>query len=146
MKKEKKLINLDFLNFEIFPNTESSTFHIKENRNKDIVVASKSISEEEMNFLDQVIKAVGKKIDTDVFVIKNLNLIPYKQLTDLLSFKKLLVFGMQPKEIGLQVSINPYQIFSFDKRLILFCHSLNDISRDNNKKKQLWEKLQIMFN
>lgn len=145
MKKDKKNVNPGFYKFEIYPHSEQSKINIKGNSNKSIVVILKNASKEDINFLEKVFKAVGKNLETDVFVINDSNLILYKNLIDFVTFEKLLVFGAQPKEIGLHLNIIPYQLVPFQKRTLLFCHSLEVISEDSNKKKQLWEKLQIMF-
>jgi len=88
---------------------------------------------------------VGKNLTEEVCVINTSVTIPYKELIKNFNFKKVLIFGIRPQEIGLHLNINIYQTLIFQKVQFLFSDNLEVIANDLPKKKKLWEQLKKMF-
>jgi len=146
MKTENKNNpSADFFDFEIYPISDLKDISNEAEANKSVVVLLKGASQEEIDLLGKIFKAVGKNLETDGCLLNSTSPPTYKGVTDAIDFQKLLVFGIAPKDIGLHLKVKTYQLIPFQNRQLLFSHSLKVIMSDLNKKKMLWGQLQLMF-
>ncbi len=60
-------------------------------------------------------------------------------------YQKIIVFGLEPKSIGLNMPYHPYKINQLEDRKLLFSHTLGELKIDDKKKGILWKSLQVMF-
>ena len=141
----EKYPSTDFFNFEVYPFPKSSDWQLKNPTNVKIAVLLQNASEDDLVLLAKIFKAVGKDSKEDVLCINDSNVVAYKDLIAQHDVEKILVFGMQPKTIGLHLKCSIYQIIRFQEREIIFAHSLAEIASDLNKKKQFWSQLQVLF-
>ena len=58
--------------------------------------------------------------------------------------KHLMVFGLNPKELGLQIEAALYDLVQINNKKILFSHALNDL-KERERKVALWSALKGMF-
>lgn len=135
----------DFFDFETYLLPQDELLSLEQNPSKTILIYLKGAKEEEIQFLGKVLKAVNRDIEKDTYLINDLDTPTLKTINKLVDFTKVLVFGMNPKEIGLHVRINPYQLFSFQDKQFLFSQSLNTIANNVEQKKIFWAQLQLMF-
>lgn len=56
-----------------------------------------------------------------------------------------LVFGVPPKQAGLNVQVNFYQPFQFGGTTFLFSEKLSLLEPDRDRKGKLWNALKIIF-
>lgn len=60
-------------------------------------------------------------------------------------FKNILVFGITPDQLGLNIEFKLYDILHFEKYRMLVCDSITEIRTVVQKKQMLWARLQEMF-
>ncbi len=134
----------DFLDFDIYPSmtkieTDSIVFNIK-----SVVILTKDAKEEDLIFLDKIMTAIGKKKE-EIAIINQKNIPPFRLLNQKQKINFLLVFGLQPKAIGLQIAPVFYKFFLFQNTKILLANSLPEIAKNDRYKKTLWRQMQQMF-
>ena len=133
-----------FFDFEIYSGLNyAENPHCEEQ--KSIAVLMKNASEADLLFLSKILAAVKLDIDKDILLINSSSLPAFNQFKKVPSIDKLLVFGILPAEIGLHFKVKPYSLIDFNNFSFLFVHALKDISEDVNKKKMLWQQLQVLF-
>lgn len=59
--------------------------------------------------------------------------------------KQILVFGISPIDIGLNISVRLYHLLNIGDKRIIFSHGLPTITQKPEYKKPLWEALQQAF-
>jgi hypothetical protein len=62
-----------------------------------------------------------------------------------LPYQRLVVFGLKPKEIGLNIEYIPHFVLSMDAHSIIFTSGLSSMVSDQKLKTQLWTNLQQML-
>lgn len=134
-----------FYDFEVYKITEDCSWKEKINKDRSIVVVVKHANSANLNLLNKIFKAVGKDMTAEVCVINTTTDIVYKDLVPLFDLRKVLVFGLSPKDFGLHINIDIYQTIVFQKVQFLFSDNLETIANNLPKKKQLWAQLQAMF-
>jgi len=56
--------------------------------------------------------------------------------------KRVLSFGIAPKDIGLQIAAGAYRIIDMENLRIVFSHKISDLNADKQKKIKLWNAIQ----
>jgi hypothetical protein len=111
---------------------------------KDVLIIMKmsDSSEQNMVFLSKILAALKLEInDCDILRIENATMVG-KMLRD---YKKVLVFGIYPDILGLNIEISPYRVFYLEDSSILFAHGLQKLISEVELKNTLWKCLQLMF-
>jgi hypothetical protein len=95
--------------------------------------------------LGGIAKALGLNFENDIelFLFDKEN--PTNIASSLGNFKKVLIFGVNPKAIGLQMDAKIYKIFSFEAFSLLVAHPVTKIAEDIKTKQILWKILQTMY-
>ena len=110
-----------------------------------VAVALEEASGGEMETLQKMIAAIRYDIKEDVTILR----IPSGQqfpLTALeMGWQDLLVFGLSPASVGLQIEHLQEKILFLESRKALFSPSLREINSSIPKKQALWRLLQEMF-
>ena len=110
-----------------------------------VAVALEEASGGEMETLQKMIAAIRYDINEDVTILR----IPSGQqfpLTALeMGWQDLLVFGLSPASVGLQIEHLQEKILFLESRKALFSPSLREINSSIPKKQALWRLLQEMF-
>lgn len=89
---------------------------------------------------------VDIKYDIAIIILQNSHKnIESKNWINKQSKQHVLVFGISPQQIGLQINHIAYKPIKLFESTILFCHSLNAIHLDISLKKLLWKVLQEAF-
>lgn len=102
-----------------------------------------NIDSEENILLNKILEAVGLSI-AKTFVISKPNL-GLNLLWRYLTVNKCLIFGIDTKELGLHINMEPYQPTTFNNKIVLLSNGIEDLKKHPEKKKQLWKALQNMF-
>lgn len=120
------------------------------NRSKiTILVENASVtflSDQELLFLTGILSAC--KFTLEDIGLVNLYKTPainYQQILEQLAPKKILMLGVSPKIINLPFDIPLFQVQKFDGCIYLCAPTLAELENDRNAKKQLWLKLQEIF-
>ncbi|HMP31675.1 MAG TPA: hypothetical protein PKD85_18885 [Saprospiraceae bacterium] len=95
--------------------------------------------------LSGIAKALGLSLEQDI----ELFLFERDQPTNLGSvmhnFEKVLIFGVNPRQIGLQIDAKIYKIYMFENFKLTIAHPLSTIANDIKTKQVLWKILQNMY-
>lgn len=97
------------------------------------------------NLMDKIAASVGLSLENDVqtlFVLEDV------QLSYTLSQKPeqiIVVFGPAPKQLGLNLEKQLYQITQLNGHTFLFSDSLSTITTDQQAKRALWSALKALF-
>ena len=123
---------------------------------KSVVFLFRSTPEsysELVEFLGKITKAVGLDLLKDTCFMglpEGINL-HYNQIKKEFEFKKIIVFGTTPQQLGLLFNCIPYQIINHRSQSFLFADPLSAIfeERQSGGKQmsgKLWKALKEMFN
>jgi hypothetical protein len=129
------------------PELDTKTYNISGEGRRGLLCITDSDSfgpDEEMT-LKRLIAAIKFDFQNDIFFLKvnkgqsfSVGILP-------VSYKDMIVFGVLPDQLGLNIDYKWYEILLFDQTRILLSESISDINKFPQKKQQLWVKLQQMF-
>lgn len=110
-----------------------------------VAIAQEDASGVEMETLRKMIAAIRYDMEEDAVILA----IPTGSQFPLSSWDKewkdLLVFGLTPSVLGLQIENLQEKILVLENKRALFCPSLKEINGSIPKKQTLWRLLQEMF-
>jgi hypothetical protein len=113
-----------------------------------VVVSHQSLPflpDEELNFLTNVLAACKLSM-ADIGIINNHKVEPVDVLSMIQSeAKQVLLFGVEPLEIGLPINFPPFQLQPFNNRTYLHAPALSQIENDKALKARLWSALKVLF-
>ena len=151
MSKENDISFFDFLDFEVFalPDKKSDLLN-KNNAPKAniLVVYFNDKNDNELDvLLQKIFAAVNLEINKDIILLKTTTEEKYSfnEIQEKMSVNDLLFFGVKPSNFGLNYSIEPYHPLAINNLRILLLNSLEEISKDVNKKKALWSCIKEMY-
>lgn len=111
-----------------------------------VVLKNKDWLEDNQNLLNKMLKAI-KLEDHDVQIIPltavqhfSLSSIPYT-----LAKKTILIFGLTPAEIQLNIRATKYQLTKLEQATLIFSDSLTSLIEKPALKKPLWQSLQAAY-
>ena len=139
----------DFLNFDLYPLNDNldDANTIYNNDARQTLIVIRNTDEQHLEFLSKILSAIKYDMTQDVVLIA-INpdaAIHLTQLTKTYDVFNILLFGIQPKDIGLNGQIPNYYPISINEKRILVADALAKISTNQSKKKDLWTALQRMF-
>lgn len=112
---------------------------------KKIFVAIKKADNDvaNMELLSKIMAALKFSLEADcqIFEVEDEVHIS-NQIKD---YQKILIFGIEPAALGLNMNYQPYKINYLEGRTIIFSHALSELKVDDKKKSVLWKALQVMF-
>jgi hypothetical protein len=112
-----------------------------------VVVSAQYFSPEETAFLEKVLNAAKINLSNDVLLLQKNEAEPVS-IAPVLQAKNpqfVLVFGLAPADIGLQLQHQLYQPDHFYRSTWLWANDLPAIAVDRNLKTKLWTALQQLF-
>lgn len=111
-----------------------------------IVVQSGEKNETQLNdFLSKILAAIDINLSTSVHLLAldiSSRIYIHKLLSAANGGKIILCFGISPRDLGLAVTEQLYEIIHLNGHDFLFCDNLGAIYSDANKKRALWEVIQ----
>ncbi len=98
-------------------------------------------------FLTKVLSAARLNLDQDALFVELPAGQPIGLLMDIRQKKPdhILIFGVEAAQLGLNMTILPYQPFVFRHMTFLFADALPVLEQNKEKKTQLWTALKSMF-
>lgn len=110
-----------------------------------VVVDESAFGTEEETMLNNMISAIkfDPKSDISKLILKQGQSIILSNLQR--DFNNILVFGVIPEQLGLNIEYKLYDILHFEKCRMLICDSIIEIKTVIQKKQLLWSRLQEMF-
>lgn len=111
-----------------------------------IILSNEDHSQEvSQKTLAGIIKALALNSETDVELITVEKSNPLNIGESMNLFKNILIFGINPKTIGLQMDAKVYKIYTFENFKMVIAHPLSFIANDLKTKQGLWKILQSMY-
>lgn len=110
-----------------------------------VVVDESAFGTEEETMLNNMISAIkfDPKSDISKLILKQGQSVILSNLQR--DFNNILVFGVIPEQLGLNIEYKLYDILHFEKCRMLICDSIIEIKTVIQKKQLLWSRLQEMF-
>ena len=114
---------------------------------KTIVVLHESESATtDQELLFKMLKAVKRSVDeTQIIVLSDENMGNVGSLLALDQLEQIIVFGLLPQDVGLNVKAKLYRSFQMQGKQLIFSHGLVTLNQKPEYKKPLWEALQKAF-
>jgi hypothetical protein len=144
-------VNPYFYDFDIYQSLDTdipADLFLGQNQKKLLVIVSVSdFTDENKAFLSKVLGAVKYDMLTDALVL----VLPKDKsfgINKLISNEKLseiLIFGQNPKDLGLSIETFLYAPFNIAGKSFLIAHPLEKIKLSTEYKKNLWSALQNLF-
>ncbi len=151
MKSYETPLLADFLDFDIYPHlSQDNSLNLIHNGNaKNMLIVINDSDLNNIEFLSKILKAIQFDIEKDVILWalppkKMFNLTHLRKNTPN-SIDKILLFDVLPERLSLQFKLPIYFITKINDTTFLSSDSLSSISKNQAKKKQLWEALQQLF-
>lgn len=96
--------------------------------------------------LNKILKAVDSAPERTLIFDFEHQKVLFKQLTRMNTPERILLFGMDPLQVGLQTFFERYRPYKFMGKTLLFADDLGSISADKNLKNKLWTALKEIYN
>ena len=144
---------MQFFDFQIFPQIDSEKLlnSASGSNQKNLLLVLKKLSPDKrlelLELLSKILKAVHYDLEKDALLIEltEKDAFSFVRFQTKTMIEKMIVFGIEPKNCGLNLSIKLYQEKHFQNWSFLFANDLQEIALDKNKKALLWNALKIMF-
>jgi DNA polymerase III psi subunit len=107
-----------------------------------VLLKKKDSKMENIELIKNILKPLQLTLENIQMEILEENVILGKSLP---TYEKIICFGINPSEIGLNINFRAYTIHPMGKTKMLFSHALNDLAPNAEYKKLLWQSLQLMF-
>jgi len=132
-------------------NHDSELKWLGENRKNILIIARYSeavyIPDNELSFLTGILGACKLSLaDVSIINLNNHSGLLYKGLLTQLKSKTIILFGVEPTELGLPINFPHFQVQTFDNCTFLFSPMLKDLENDKMLKSKLWFCLKKIFN
>lgn len=113
------------------------------------IILQKTDLERYQQLLEKILAAVHLDMNQDVYLVSTDELkgFPLYTLLDKdTSDHTILIFGLTPQQLGLNLRSDRYRVRNLLGHKIIFVGALQDIQGDQQEKKQLWEILKTFVN
>ena len=142
-----------FSNTDVY-DIKDSTEGLRVNKNDiresqiSILLHKEDHSDESMDFLSNILKAIGFDINTDctVRIFDEDELVSISKVLFLDKSKYILSFGIAASQFDSQAAIAKEQWNHFDSFSLIVSNKLDDIKNNINLKRNLWVELKKVFN
>ncbi len=142
------------INIFVFPENQDQALRLAGQNKKAVLIIFRAgeMSDQLLPFLGKVLGALQLDLEEDTHHIDITTHAPisFSLLSSRHAYKKAIIFGVQPEELGLRINARPYLPFRLGGTHFLFADELKDIyqERQEGKKKMaasLWKALQSIF-
>jgi len=140
-------LNPEYFDFDLFEIPTVKELAISGNNCATLaIITSKADFNNHKELLSKILGAIDLDLEKDVCQILLENAEPIL-ISNLLpkEIQYLLVFGLNPSQIGFNASFKAYHLYSSETYKILLSHSLTKLSENQNFKKSLWASLRNEF-
>lgn len=112
---------------------------------KMLFLINEELNEEATIFLSKVAAAIGFNFESEVQVVQinDNDAFPIRNFKQK-NIKVVLLFGIFPKQLELNIDFAPYRVISFSNQKLIFSHSITQVMPKVEYKKQLWEGLKSL--
>lgn len=135
--------SLFYFNDDVFIQTNNQEYYGK-NKSNIILLSSNKFLKDDFELLSKILAALKLSLD-DVALLDNKAFLNMDFIKDL-NPKKIILFGINPFEIGLKdIVSNTYEIVELDKIRLMQAERFSFYHTDASKKKALWFSLQKLL-
>ncbi len=127
---------------------KSNTKTHGENKRQIAFIVLKEHYEDHHELLHKIIAAVGLNVNTDIRIIEMLDSSGRLTLNELYResiSKHFFVFGLNQSQLGIQSEIQPHQPKVSENYVLHLSYGLDQLSSNQELKKQLWGYLKKIF-
>ncbi|MFZ1751661.1 MAG: hypothetical protein WAU01_15790 [Saprospiraceae bacterium] len=110
-----------------------------------IILDQKSQNEPNLAILSKMMSAIKYDLDEDVHLLFLDSKSTISLGASAISYHDLIVFGIEPPQLGIHVEYEVGKILNFEHSRVLFCEHFEIVIPDHQKKNHLWKNLQNMF-
>ena len=111
-----------------------------------ILISSNEKTNDNIQLLRNILKAIHLNYEEDIHLIQIEDHTDYMLNAYIHKYspKHIILFGLKPNSLGLNMDIVLYRLTNINNAQWLFADPLNDISVNKSLKKALWEALQLL--
>ena len=138
-----------FLDFKIISlsDTQKLIGQCTGNADKGIFISYPTNDEPMIDFLAKILSAVKLDLHSDVLILRKTpnNDFSFSSFSQEINIQKVILFGIHPQAIGLQINYQKYHPIKLNDCLFVFADELTAISANQQLKKLLWNALKEVF-
>lgn len=149
---EQTILAKDELRATVHTSTGPYRFLGKNQRNVSVIARythDPYIPEQDLEFLTKLLSACKLNLGDVAIINDSVQAVKFQKLNEELAPKYVLMFGLEPSELGLPLSFPQLKPQSFSNCNFLFIPPIGELLPDNPEvretKKKLWESLKKMF-
>ena len=134
---------LSFFDYPVYNIPEHDLLGIDIRSELNIIIHDHEYDEAEEILLDKILASVGQSKEKS-----SLHLIGTEQIKLNMSQSNSLIlcFGVDPKQLGLNIDPSPYILKTVNKQTFLFSHTLKELPNHTGYRKALWSALKKFYN
>ena len=139
---------LDYKVFAVSDVGEINEMITGENQKRILIVVLTENNPEMNAFLEKILSAIKIQLQTDCLILRGDNATDFPSFSNILRtfpIEKTIVFGFKPADLGLSFETPQYFITEIKEFKFLFVDALSVIFNTIDRKKALWDCLQILF-
>jgi hypothetical protein len=151
MTSKNDISSSSFLDFKIFATSDQDFEQIVPNQSQSfttlVVYESDERQEDLDTFLTNILAAAKLDLSKDVCILKTTTETAFSfiRLKTKVPIEKVIIFGISPKNIGINLDLKLYKPMVFQNSIFLLADKLTLIHSDVNKKRELWNCLQEIY-
>jgi hypothetical protein len=138
-----------YLDYKIFvtPEKNKISAHISGENLKHVLVGFNDTENPDLRaFLEKIMSAAKLNLQTDCLILRGLDNLPsLLNIASEYTIEHVIMFGIKPKQLGLNIDVTPYTVTHFQAKTLLFVDNMATIEQNTALKKALWECLQKVF-
>jgi hypothetical protein len=144
-------LNNSYLDYKVFAVSDTSKINEKLSGNNGkhiLIVTSEDDDVEMVAFLEKILTAVKIQIEADCLILRGMDSSDFPSFSNIVKdhmIEKIIVFGFKPSDLGLVFQTPQYFITEILDYKFLFVDNLSSIFKQVEKKKALWDNLQLLF-
>lgn len=124
--------------------SEHAQLHSQGDNGLMLVCKSADYTDETKEMLSKMLGAIKREVERTTICTTHADQVSISDLLSAHKINALLVFGINPAHLGLNISIPPYQVVDMEGLKIILSHPLTTILNDKAKKISLWQCLQTL--
>lgn len=110
-----------------------------------IVARSIDLTPENRKTLGQILNAIKYNLeDSCLLILEENESISINSIAKQYDIKKIISFGISPKDLGFQIAAGAYRMIEMEKLRLVFSHKIGDLNTDKQKKIKLWNTIQTL--
>ena len=110
-----------------------------------IIAKNADLTPESRQTLSQILNAIKYNLEDSCMLAlaedQSISINSYVHQHDI---KRVISFGVSPKDIGLQINANAYNLIEMEELKLVFSHKISDLNADKQKKIKLWNTIQTL--